>query len=135
MSDVKTGATVLVDRCLLQVVKEEYRLHDLVLEYLRMAVKLYEELGIKASLRQARFLSRIEVLRRYSAGDKWLSSSGIYSLVALWSRVMKLDRSLVVEEFYKISLRGVTEIEDMQNAGDLFRLLVSFSTPSLIFRP
>ena len=114
---------------------EEYRLHDLVLEYLQMAAKLYEELGRKASLRQARFLPRIEVLRRYSVDDKWLSSSGIYSLVALWSVVMKLDRPLLVEEFYRRSLRGVTEIEDMQNAGDLFRLLVSFFTTSLIFRP
>ena len=132
---MKTGATVLADRCLLQVVNEEYRLHDLVLEYLQMAVKLYEELGRKASLRQARFLSRIEVLRRYSVGDKWLSSGGLYSLVALWSVVMKLDRPLLVEEFYRRSLRNVTGIEDMQNAGDLFLLLVSFFTTSLIFRP
>ncbi|CAN0213297.1 unnamed protein product, partial [Ascophyllum nodosum] len=123
VSDVKTGATVLVDRCLLQVVNEEYRLHDLVLEYLQMVVKLYKDVGRKASLRQARFLSRIEVLRRYSAGGKLLSSGGLYSLVALWSVVMKLDRSLLVEEFYRRSLRGVTEVEDMQNAGDLLRLL------------
>ncbi|CAM9963508.1 unnamed protein product, partial [Ascophyllum nodosum] len=99
-----------------------------------MAAKLYEELGRKASLRQARFLPRIEVLRRYSVDDKWLSSSGIYSLVALWSVVMKLDRSLLVEEFYRRSLRGVTEIEDMQNAGDLFRLLGKYDDAEPLYK-
>ncbi|CAN0448098.1 unnamed protein product, partial [Ascophyllum nodosum] len=104
LSDVKTGATFLVDRSLLQVVDENYRLHDLVLEYLQMTVK--EKLGRKASSRQARFLSRIEVLRRYSAGGQWSSSSGLYALVALWTAVTKLDRSLTVEEFYRTSLKG-----------------------------
>ena len=132
MSDVKTGATILVDRSLLQVVDERYRLHDLVLEYLQMTVK--KELGRKASSRQAHFLSRIGVLRRYSADGQWFNSSGIYSLVALWTAVTKLDRSLTVEEFYRTSLKGVTEIEDMQNAGNLLELLVSFFTTSLTFR-
>ena len=135
MSDVKAGATVLVDRCLLQVANDKYRLHDLVLEYLHTAIKMDEGLEIKASSRQARFLSRIEVLRSYSAGgDQWSSSGGLYSLAALWTAVQNLDRSLIVEEFYRISLRGVTEIEDMQNAGNFLRLLVSFFTTSLIFR-
>ena len=132
MSDVKA---FLVDRCLLQVVNEKYRLHDLVLEYLHMAIKMGEDLEIKASSRQARFLSRIEVLRRYSAGgDEWSSSGGLYTLVALWTAVKKLDRSLIVEEFYRTSLKGVTEIEDMQNAGTLLWLLVSLFTTSLTFR-
>ena len=126
VSDVKTGATVLVDRCLLQVVNEEYRLHDLVLEYLQMAVKMYEGLAKKACSRQARFLSRIEVLRRYSAGQIWLSSVGRYSLVALWSAINKLDESFIVAEFYRASLAGVTEIDDVENAGHLHFLLVSF---------
>ena len=132
MSDVKTGATFLVDRSLLQVVNEKYRLHDLMLEYLQMTVK--KELGRKASSRQAHFLSRIEVLRRYSIGDQWSSSGDPYSLVALWTAVKKLDRSLIVEELYRTSLKGVTEIEDMQNAGNLLRLLVSLYTTSFTFR-
>ena len=134
MSDVQTGTTVLVDRCLLQVVNEEYRLHDLVLEYLQMAVKMYEDLARKACSRQARFLLRIEVLRRYSAGEKWFSSNGLYSLVALLNAAKKLDGSLIVEEFCRTSLKCVTEIEDMQNAGDLLSLLVSLLTPSFAFR-
>ena len=135
MSDVKNGATVLVDRCLLQVADEKYRLHDLVLEYLHAAIKMDEDLEIKASSRQARFLSRIEMLRRYSAGDQWSSSGGLYSLVALWTAVKKLDRCLIVETFYRISPRGVTEVEDMTNAGHLLMHLVSFFTTSFIFRP
>ena len=136
VSDVKAGATVLVDRCLLQVANDEYRLHDLVLEYLHTVIKMDEGLEIKASSRQARFLSRIEVLRRYSAGGDRRSSSGpgLYSLVALWTAVKKLDQSLIVEEFYRISLRGVTKIEDVQNAGNLLMRLVSFFTTSLMFR-
>ena len=134
MSDVETGTTFLVDRCLLQVVNEQYHLHDLVLEYLQMAVKMDEDLVKKACSRQARFLSRIEVLRRYAAGENWFSSSGLYTLVALLSAVKKLDGSLIVEEFYRTSLKGVTEIGDVQNAGDLLSLLVSLSTTSLTFR-
>ena len=126
MSDVKIGATDLVDRCLLNFVDEKYRLHDLVLEYLQMATKMDEDLVRKASSRQASFLSRIEVLRRYSVGDDTLGGDGRYSLVALWSAVEKLDGSLIAEKFYRESLGGVTKIEDMQNAGRLFKLLVSF---------
>ena len=133
VSDVKTGAVFLEDRCLLQVVKEKYRLHDLVLEYLRTAIKMDEDLEIKASSRQARFLSRIEVLRRYSAGDQWSSSGGLYSLVALWTAAKKLDRSLMVEVFYRTSLKGVTEINDVQDVGRLLSHLVSLIVNSLTF--
>ena len=135
MSDVKTGVTVLVDRCLLTAVGDKYRLHDLVLEYLQMTIKMYEDFARKASSRQARFLSRIEVLRRYSAGDKWVSFCGLYSLVALWTAVKKLDRSLIVAEFYKMSLTSATDIKDVQYAGHLLMILVSFFTTWLIFRP
>ena len=100
-----------------------------------MATKMYEDLARKASSRQARFLSRIEVLRKYSASDEWHSSGGLLSLVALWSAVKKLDGSLIVEKFYRKSLRGVTEIEDMDNVGRLLMLLVSLFTSLLIFRP
>ena len=122
--DVKIGATDLVDRCLLNFVDEKYRLHDLVLEYLQMTTKMDEDLARKASSRQASFLSRIEVLRRF--GDNKLGVDGLYSLVALWSAVEKLDGSLIAEKFYRESLGSVTKVEDMQNAGQLFRLLVSF---------
>ena len=134
VNDVETGADFLVDRCLLQVVNEKYRLHDLVLEYLHMAIKMDEDLKIKASSRQARFLSRIEVLRRYSAGDQWSSSCRFYSLVALWTAAKKLDQSLVAEEFYRTSLKGVTKTKDMQNAGHMLFHLVSLFATSLTFR-
>ena len=131
MSDVKTSATVLVDQCLLHVVNEKYRLHDLVLEYLQMTAKMDEDLARRASPRQARFLSRIETtLRRYSAGDETFSNGGLYSVVPLWDAVTNLDRSLTVGECYRKSLKGVTEIEAWRNAGRLLKLLVRFATPS-----
>ena len=134
VSDVKTGAVFLVDRCLLQVVNEKYRLHDLVLQYLQTGIKMDEDLKIKASSRQARFLSRIEVLRRYSAGDQWSSSCRLYSFVALWTAAKKLDQSLIVEEFYRTSLKGVAEIEDVEDAGNLLWHLVSLFATSSTFR-
>ena len=94
-----------------------------------------EDLARKASSRQACFLSRIEVLRRYSLGDEWSRNGGLYSLVALWSAVKKVDPSLIVEEFYRISLRGVTEVDDLLNAGRLLMLLVRSFTASLTFKP
>ena len=73
--------------------KLEISVHDLVLEYLQMTAKIDEDLARQGSPRQARFLSRIEVLRRYSAGDETFSNGGLYSIVALWDAVTNLDRS------------------------------------------
>ena len=129
MSDVKTSATVLVNRGLLQVVEDKYQLHDLVLEYLQMAAKMDEDVARKATQRQAPFLSRIQVLRRYSAGDETFSNGGLYSLVALWNVVTNLDRSLSVEKYYRKSLKGVTEIKAWRDAGRLLKLLVRLFTP------
>ena len=89
-----------------------------------MTAKMDDDLARQYSPRQARFLSRIEALRRYSAGDETFSNGGPYSVVALWNAVTNLDRSLSVEECYRKSLRGVTEIEAWGDAGRWLKLLV-----------
>ena len=122
---MRTGVDVLLERCLLHKVSvTDYRLHDLVLEYLQFTVKKYENLLRQASSRQARFLSRIEVLRKYSAGGEWVNNGGLYSLVVLWNATKKLDRALIISRYYITTLEGVTEIGAWIQAGRLLVLLV-----------
>lgn len=111
ITDVSTGAGVLVDRCLLQTTTEGYRLHDLVLEYLQLTISMDGgRLAKKASTRQARYLARVAVFLGYAARGPDVRTGGLYSLVALWNSVKKLDGNINVEECYERSLEGVVEV-------------------------
>lgn len=124
-----TGADILVDRCLLQPVEGriEYRLHDLVLEYLQLAIKMDEELSKLASSRQAASLGSLALLRTYAADGDTVTNGGMYALVALWNSTKKLDGTLSVEKYYQGSLKGVgvADFPDWQNAARILSLLVS----------
>ena len=62
-----------------------------------MTAKMDEGLARQGSPRQVRFLSKVEVFRRYLAGDEKFSNGRLYSLLALWNAVTNLDGSLTVE--------------------------------------
>lgn len=125
-----TGADILVDRCLLQPVEDriEYRLHDLVLDYLQLAIRLDCDLARLASSRQAAFLGRVAVLRTYAAGGDTVLNGGMYALLALWNSAKKVDETLSVEKYYKASLKGVgvADFPTWQNAANVLSLLVSY---------
>lgn len=117
-----TGTSILVDHCLLQAVEGGYRLHDLVLEYLQLIIKMDPPLAKAASSRQAQYLGRLDVLLEYKAGE--FSAGGVYSLVALWNSVKSLDGGVDVGGYYTRSLHGATEVEPWFQAGRLLHLLV-----------
>lgn len=115
-----------MDHCLLQELLEGYRLHDLVLEYLQLTIKMDgDSLAKDAAARQARYLSRLGVLKEYSDGGE-CASGGVYYLVGLWGSVVKLDPLLKPEECYTENLTGVTQTEYWLYAGHLLRLLVRY---------
>lgn len=139
ISDVKAGASALVHRCLLQGMREGYRLHDLVLEYLQLIIAMDDgRLAKTASSRQARYLARLGVFKQYHDRGTEVSSSGLYTLVALWNSVKRLDGAVNVEVWYRKSLDGVTEIRIATQVAWLlsllvrsfFGLLLSFHLPS-----
>lgn len=125
MSDVPTGARVLVDRCLLQDMPEGFRIHDIVLEYLQLIIGMDGgALAEKASSRQAQYLGRLGVFKEYDARGEHVSTGGLYSLIALWNSVKKLDGTVDVGTCYTESLKGVTDIYIRSGVGWLLMLLV-----------
>lgn len=125
-SDVSTSTDVLVDHGLLQVISDEYRLHDLVLEYVELATKMDICSRRLATWRQAHFLARPRVLKRYSEGG--VLRGGFYTLVTLWNALTKLDSQVDVKEFYMESLGGSADKAAWRQAGILLRLLVRNAT-------
>ncbi|CAM9436286.1 unnamed protein product, partial [Hapterophycus canaliculatus] len=100
--------------------RESYRLHDLVLEYLQLVIKMEKDqtLARQASSRQAQYLGRLDVLRHYSRGEE-ASTGGIYCVMALWNSVKKLDRTIDVQARYVESLGGVTKMRAWEDVGKL----------------
>lgn len=125
ITDVPASADLLVDRCLLQPTAEGYRLHDLVLEYLQLTkVKSGSPLAGEASSRQARYLARLGVFAGYANRGTNVMTGGMYTLVALWNSVNKLDTTVNVEKCYAKSLEGVPDVEITIAIGLLLFLLV-----------
>lgn len=124
-SDVATGVSALVNRCLLQGMPEGYRLHDLVLEYLHLIIAMDGgRLAATASSRQAQYLARLGVFKRYETRDSDVSTGGSYSLIVLWNAVKKLDGTVNVGKCYSKSLEGVGDIELTTRVAWLLILLV-----------
>lgn len=124
-SDVPTGTRVLVDRCLLQDMTGGYRLHDLVLEYLQLTIKLDGDgLAEKATSRQARYLGRIGVFKEYADRGRHVATGGFYSLIALWNSVKKFDKTADAGTCYAESLEGVADMTTRKDVGWLLYLLV-----------
>lgn len=107
---------------------QSYRLHDLVLEYLQLVIKMDVEQTFvrRASSRQAQYLGRLDVLERHYSRGETVSTGGIYSLVSLWNSVKKLDPTVDVQARYMESLNGVREVRPWKEAGRLLMKLVRF---------
>ncbi|CAM9675009.1 unnamed protein product [Scytosiphon promiscuus] len=129
ISDVATGACILVSHCLLQDTLENYRLHDLVLEYLQLVIKMDDDqtLAERASSRQARYLGRLDVLEMHVSRGESISNGGLYCLISLWNSVKKLDGRVDVKARYAESLHGVTKIRTWREVAHLLMLLDNYS--------
>ena len=114
---------------MLQPVGDAYRVHDLILHFLKPKLKANPLRPVVIS-RVAGYLGKLNVLGRfYNAGD---TSDGVYALIALWNTVEGfLDTDLDewrMSSLYTRSLEGVTDIGPLGNAGHLMCLMVRSST-------
>lgn len=132
-----TSTRVLVDNGLLGVVRDGYCVHHLILEYLQLTITMDggDVYAKEASSRQAQYLSRLGVLHKF-VGDG-INTDGIYSLVALWKSVQKLDGRVDVAACYQDAMTNMViepsseaptmliYLEPCREAGNLLMFLVS----------
>lgn len=79
-----------MDKSLVQGVEHKYRLHDLVLIFAKSKLRcLKTERVVFVTSRQARYLSRLSVLREYAEIEM---QGGFYALMGLWASVEELSR-------------------------------------------
>lgn len=73
------------------------------------------------------------VFKQYNARGTDVSTGGLYSLVALWNSVKKLDGTVNVEACYRKSLEGVAEVEMARQVAWVLLLLVRNSLGTFFF--
>ncbi|CAN0313798.1 unnamed protein product, partial [Hapterophycus canaliculatus] len=103
----------LVGKCLLQDVGGGgYRVHDLVLDFVKIKIKADVEMVKKATTLQAHFLGRLDVLKGYNSPEHGAGNQGLFVLDALWRSVEQLsgDPELEVAS-YTTSLREFESCE------------------------
>ncbi|CAM9310917.1 unnamed protein product, partial [Ectocarpus fasciculatus] len=116
----KTFAAQLVDQSMLQPAGDAFRVHDLVLLFLKPKLKADPSQPIATS-RVAEYLGQLKVLRRYFKAEA--TSDGRYSLMALWRTVEDLADESQVAAVYMNNLQGVLEEAPWRQAGHLLWLM------------
>ncbi|CAM9583355.1 unnamed protein product [Ectocarpus sp. 8 AP-2014] len=116
----KTFAAQLVDQSMLQPAGDAYRVHDLVLLFLKPKLKADPNRLIAAS-RIAEYLGQLKVLRRYLGDEE--TSDGVYSLMAVWRSVEDLADGIQVAAVYTKNLQGIPEEESWRQAGRVLELM------------
>ncbi|CAB1119264.1 unnamed protein product [Ectocarpus sp. CCAP 1310/34] len=113
----------LVSKCLLQAVGGSgYRVHDLVLEFVKTSIRAEEEMVEKATALQAQYLGRVDVLKSYGDPEHGAGNQGLFFLDALWRSVEKLsgDPELEVAS-YRASLGELESCEATEDVASSYR--------------
>lgn len=94
-----------------------YRVHDLVLDFVKIKIKADVEMVKKVTALQAHFLGRLDVLKSYKHPEHGAGNQGLFVLDSLWRSVEKLaqDPGLEVAS-YRASLG---ELESCEATADL----------------
>lgn len=102
-----------MSKCLLQDVGGGgYRVHDLVLDFVKIKIKADVEMVKKVTALQARFLGRLDVLKSYRDPKHGLANQGLFFLDALWRSVEKLSGDPALEvASYRASLGQLESCE------------------------
>ena len=110
----RNEADFFVRNSLLQEVDGSFRLHDLLLDFVR--TRCGKEIIDEAVKRQSQYLGRLAVLQSYAA--KGESLEGLHSLIVLWRKVAELCGNKQVEvEAYHASLGELGDDESIGAAG------------------
>ncbi|CAM9531944.1 unnamed protein product [Ectocarpus sp. 6 AP-2014] len=119
----------LVVKCLLQDVGGGgYRVHDLVLDFVKIKIKADVEMVKKATTLQARFLGRLDVLKGYESPEHGAGNQGLFVLDALWRSVEQLSGDPTLEVVsYTTSLGELESCEATTDVAD------SYASVSFLF--
>ena len=125
----KRAADLFVSISLLQEVDGSFRLHDLLLDFVRIKSHGEDALVTEAVERQSVYLGRLDVLRAYHGQGE--ANEGLYALIGLWRKLTELSGNQRREvDVYHRSLRelGYDESTDTafmyRDVGRLFQLKV-----------
>lgn len=107
---------------MLQPAGDAYRVHDLVLRFLKPKLKADLKRSTATS-RMGNHLGQLKVLQRfvYATGTRY----GVYSLISLWRSVEDLSGESQAGAIYSKSLHGVMEDAPWFEAGCVLELMVS----------
>lgn len=109
-----------------------YRVHDLVLDFVKIKIKADVEMVKKVTALQAHFLGRLDVLKSYENPEHGAGNQGLLVLDSLWRSVEKLSQDPGLEvASYRASLGELGSCEataDLANSyssvGFLFNIQV-----------
>ncbi|CAM9956525.1 unnamed protein product [Scytosiphon promiscuus] len=126
--DAQVALDGLVGRSLMSLKQDRYGVHDLILDFAKLQILTNRPLVKGATLRQARYLGRSNVVRGYSGAGQ--HREGLYALIALWRSVEELSDDKELEaKTYKDSLRPleggdmtVDVAQVFEDVGTLFML-------------
>lgn len=129
LEETRDEARGLVSRSLLQVVAEGYRLHDLLLDFVRD--RIGSKALRKATSLQTKFLGRLYVVVACMtpvAASEW----SLYSLIALWGALEQIseDGELCIRTYNSCLLEPEKQQASeevrlcVQSVGNLFRAKV-----------
>lgn len=113
---------------MLQPVEDAYRVHDIILRFLKLKLVPHPLQSVAIS-RITGYLGKLNVLGRFFEDGETID--GVYALIALWTTVEGfLDTSSDewrVSPVYTRTLKGVTDIGPLYSTGRLMELMVRSS--------
>ena len=115
----------LVSKCLLQDMgRDGYRVHDLILEFVKIKMKADAEMLKKATALQAQYLRRLDVLKSYGDPEHGAGRQGLFFLDALWRSVEKLSGNFGLEvASYRASLGELESYEATAEVASFYALV------------
>ena len=121
----REGADGLVSKCLLQDMGHGgYRVHDLILEFVKIKMKADAEMLKKATALQAQYLGRLDVSKSYGDPEHGAGRQGLFFLDALWRSVEKLSGNFGLEvASYRASLGELESYEATAEVASFYALV------------
>ena len=111
-----------MSKCLLQDVGGGgYRVHDPLLEFVKINIKAEADILKDATERHAQYLGRLDVVQAYNNPKHGIGDQGFFFLAALWRSVEELsgDRGLQVSS-YSASLKELEPCGENADAASIF---------------
>lgn len=125
--DAQVAAKSLAARSLVQVRGDGYLVHDVLLDFAKDRINLETNRETKkaATSRQARYLSRLNVIKAYRSSAQE-GIGGYYSLAALWRCLEDLsgDKALEVK-MYRSSLDALKQSKASVEIASIFDIVAS----------